>query len=132
MTRRMEMVQFQTLMHVPSETKEQPAQFQQHRVKPAVLEITLYTLRSRGVLVIKLTDELRELVSDERDAIQNHQLPVQSLTALIQQAKAQSVTAVSRQNSLIEVRQVFCVGRVAPQGEALLCGGEEYSRHANG
>ena len=58
------------LMLAPSEHEEQPAQFQQHRVEPAVPEAAVYTINSRDVLemlmrsMVKLTDKPRELVSE--------------------------------------------------------------------
>ena len=61
------LMQLQTLVSLGD--KEQLAQFQQHRVEPAVPEVDVYTFNSRGVLemlkklVVKLTDKLRELES---------------------------------------------------------------------
>ena len=57
-------------MLVPSEATEQLAQFKKHREEPAVLKVAVRTFNSRGVremlkkLMVKLTDKLRELVSE--------------------------------------------------------------------
>ena len=90
MTRHMDLMQLQTLMLVLSEAKEQRAEFQQHREEPSSVRDRR---RSRGVLemlkqlVEKLTDELRELANEEREAVQNHQILVRSLTEFSQQPR---------------------------------------------
>jgi hypothetical protein len=103
------LVQLQSLKLVPLEAKQQLAEFlQRSKEEPTVPEIAAYTFNSHGVLemlkklAVKFTDELRVIENEERDAVQNHQLLVQSLSAAIKQAKAQSASAVAKQNSLTE------------------------------
>ena len=58
-------------MRVPSEATEQLAQSQQHREEQTVPSVAVYTSNSRGELEtlkklrVKITDELRELASEE-------------------------------------------------------------------
>ena len=102
-----DLMQLQTLMLVPSDARDQLAQSVQHREEPMVPEIAVHTFYSHRVqatnkqLVVKRACKRREW-----DAVQNRQLPVQSLTAFIKQTKTLSVTAVSKQNSLIEAMSV--------------------------
>lgn len=103
------LMQLQNLNLVPLEAKQQVMEFLQSAgSEPTVPEVAAYTFNSHGVLemlkklLVKFTDELRELENTERDSMQNHQLLVQSLTASIKQANAQSAKAVAKQNALTE------------------------------
>ena len=84
-------------MLVPSDARDQLAQSVQNREEPMVPEIAVHTFDSHRVqatnkqLVVKRACKRREF-----DAVQNRQLPVQSLTAFIKQTKTLSVTAVSK------------------------------------
>ena len=102
-----DLMQLQTLMLVPSDARDQLAQSVQHREEPMVLEIAVHTFNSHCVratnkqLVVKGACKRREW-----DAVQKRQLLVQSLTAFIKQTRTLSVTAVSKQKSLIEAMSV--------------------------
>ena len=65
-------------------------------------EIAVHKFNSHGV-----PEMMKKLVAKrnrkrEKYAAQNHQLPIQSLSAFIHQVKTQSVAAVSKQNSQTE------------------------------
>jgi hypothetical protein len=105
------LMQLQNLNLVPMDAKQQLTEFLQSvgaGAEPSVPDAAAYTFNSHGVLemlkklLVKFTDELRELENTERDAVQNHQLLVQSLSASIKQAKAQSAKALAKQNALAE------------------------------
>ena len=90
-----DLMQLQTLMLVPSEARDQLAQAVQHREEPMVSEIAVH-------IQFPWCAGDEEAVGGEASGMQSRQ----SLTAFIKQTKTQSVTTVSKQNSLIEAMSV--------------------------
>ena len=88
-----DLMQLQTLMLVPSEARDQLAQA--HREEPMVSEIAVH-------IQFPWCAGDEEAVGGEASGMQSRQ----SLAAFIKQTKTQSVTTVSKQNSLIEAMSV--------------------------